>query len=97
MRQVIAGEIKGVTSKVSFCEKIGEFQQSITKLENGTRYPTIDNLVNACIVFKINPSWLLLGRGEMFGTGNEGDAGIEALVDRLEKVERILDNAKKPA
>lgn len=84
MQCIIDEKIEGVTSKVEFATQVGEYKQNIRKMEIGTRYPTIDVLCNACLIFGIDPGWLLLGRGSMFPKGQEhGD-----LLRRLNELEK---------
>ena len=71
MKQVIALGLLDVHSKVDFADYIGIQHQNLAKIEAGDRYPTVEALCNACIHFQVDPSWLLLGTGEMFTTKKE--------------------------
>lgn len=49
--------------KTEFAETIGEHQQNMTKLENGERRPTLDQIGKACETYGYSPTWLVLGIG----------------------------------
>jgi hypothetical protein len=49
--------------RTEFAETIGEHQQNMTKMENGTRRPTLDQIGTACEVYGYSPTWLVLGIG----------------------------------
>lgn len=95
MKQVIANEIKGVTNRSEFAEKIGEYKQNISAIEGSTRYPTIDLLCSICIEFDVNPGWLLLEQGNMFSTGGSiTDIGVLRRLNEIEKM--VNDRFPKP-
>ena len=89
MKQVIAKDL--ATSQKDFAEKVGEYAQNISKIESGSRYPTIEMMCNSCIIFNINPSWLLLNSGEMF-TSDTKTIGLE---ERIETIEKELKQIKR--
>lgn len=94
MRQIIADELEGVTTKSQFAERVGEHQQNISRMVKGERYPTIDVLVNICLIFKVDPAWLLLNKGTMFPSlQSMMDSG---LFQRMAEIEKML-NIPKPA
>jgi len=92
MKQIIANEIKDVTNRSQFAEKVGEYKQNISKIESGERYPTIETICTMCLVFGVDPGWILLERGEMFGGGQTipGD-----FLQRLNNLEKIVGKSKK--
>lgn len=83
MDQLIALEL--VKDKVSFSEKVGLYQQNLSKIITEERYPTIEVLCNICLVFKVNPEWLLTGVGQMFITTSEN-----GLIERITNIEKEL-------
>lgn len=64
--QVIALRIDGIRNDTQFAQSIGEYQQNLSKMENGERYPTLDMIGNLCRVYRVSPTWLILGTGKMF-------------------------------
>jgi hypothetical protein len=51
-------------SRVEFTKEVGAHQQNLTKMESGTRYPTLENIALTCKKFGYNPIWLILGIGD---------------------------------
>ena len=89
MKQVIANELQDITTQKEFADKVGEYAQNISKIESGTRYPTIEMLCNTCIIFNVDPGWLLLEKGTMFGKENE-----QSLLERVIKLEKQMKKQK---
>jgi phage repressor protein C with HTH and peptisase S24 domain len=58
-------QIRGKESVLSFSKKLGIHRNTLPKYESGERTPDSDLLSFVCKMFNINPSWLLLGEGEM--------------------------------
>lgn len=103
MKDIIAKGIKEVRNRSQFAELIGEYQQNLSKMEKGGRYPTIDSLAKICTEFGVSERWLLTSRGNMYASGAEpGQEPVAAKVleleNRLRKVEGyIRENGLKPA
>lgn len=64
--QIIALRIHGIRNDSQFAESIGEYQQNISKMEKGDRYPTLDAIGNLITIYNVSPNWLILGTGPMF-------------------------------
>jgi transcriptional regulator with XRE-family HTH domain len=90
MKQVIALEREGVDTRAAFAQMIGEHSQNISKMEHGTRYPTIEAICLMCDAFKINPSWLLMGTGDMWLDNWEA-----TLMSRLSAIEKAVADTPK--
>jgi len=58
--------IPGAETKELFLTTVNEYQQNYSQMRNGQRYATIDTIVLACMKWKVNPEWLLLGKGQVF-------------------------------
>jgi transcriptional regulator with XRE-family HTH domain len=71
----------------TFAKRVGIYQQNVSKIKNGQRYPTVETLVNLCVEFGVNPAWILLGRGDMFVK----DSSLEkSALDRLNRLEKTV-------
>lgn len=64
MRFIIANEMADNVS--DFAEQIGAYQSAISFIKKGERYATLDMVCTMCEKFNVNPSWILLNKGEMF-------------------------------
>ena len=95
MKQIIADEKAGTQKE--FAEAVDEFPQNITKIITGVRYPTVETLCKICLVYGIDPGWLLLNKNTMYGN-KTFDGGI---LERLNNIERMVKagevNIKKKA
>jgi transcriptional regulator with XRE-family HTH domain len=96
MRRILMARVKGCKTVSQFAAFIGEHPQNISKMENGTRFPTIDQVCRLCEVFGYSPNWLLLGKGNMEDTA-ELSATVAILKDKVTKIELQLEQltAKK--
>lgn len=77
-----------VKSRASFAQRIHTQPASISRWENETGFPTIENIADICTEFAISPDWLMMGRGQMFG-----DAEIVVRLSGLEKRMELLEAA----
>lgn len=89
-RTCVANRVNDITTQTEFALMVGEYNQNISRMENGTRYPTIETLALTCEVFGIDANWLLLGVGDM----KPGDETKRRL-DLIEKQLQALTK-KKP-
>jgi len=64
--------IRGQTSLKEFAETLGVHPNTITNYEKG-RSPDSDFLALVCEKYKVNPTWLLTGEGEM----NTSEPGLD--------------------
>lgn len=52
-----------VKSRTEFARSVGEHQQNLAAMENGTRSPTLEQVARACDLYGYSPTWLILNRG----------------------------------
>lgn len=73
----------------AFAKSVGQVSQNMHKLMKGQTVST-NVMESTCRVHRVNPTWLLLGEGEMFMKDdiNERVAQLEARVKKLESVGR---------
>jgi len=91
MKQVIALEKEGITTRSEFAVIIGEYGQNISKMEQGSRYPTLESICRICTIFKVNPEWVLLGEGDMWNV----EGGSKTLMKRLNEIESSIKKIEK--
>jgi hypothetical protein len=51
-------------TRVEFMSAVGAHQQNLTPMEQGTRYPTLENIALTCKKYGYNPTWVILGVGD---------------------------------
>jgi transcriptional regulator with XRE-family HTH domain len=68
MKAVIATH-ETVQTRKEFAEHIGTTNQFISRWSSGEANCTVENIAIACKKFRINPTYLILGQGEMFTAG----------------------------
>ncbi len=49
-----------------FAQKLGIYQQQLSKYEGGHNKPSIEFLIKLNEIFNLNIDWLLTGKGNMF-------------------------------
>mgnify|MGYP000080374015 CR=1 FL=1 len=69
-----------------FGERIGVTRGSMSNIENGNRNLTEQMTKSICREFSVDYIWLTTGEGEMF---------IDTDDDFLERIDRIMDDARK--
>jgi hypothetical protein len=85
---------RAVRTRKAWGERIHTDPSRINSWENMNGHPTVENLVDMCKEFSISPDWLLLGKGEMFGSA-EIIKRIEDLETRVADVEMHMNLRKK--
>lgn len=96
MKQIIADGTEGVKNMKEFAEKVGEYPQNISRIEAGSRFPTIEMLCKMCLIFKISTGWILLGRGEMKTTAQKSLlTDMSSLALRLKEIEKKIARTDK--
>jgi len=76
--------IRGQTSLKEFAENLGVHPNTITNYEKG-RTPDADFLTLVCEKYKVNPTWLLIGDGDMKANGPGLDEAWNVLVSEWEE------------
>lgn len=66
MRIIIAERKNGCKNASQFSEMIGEHAQNISKINNGQRSPTLEQVARICNTFNLSPAWLILGKGNIY-------------------------------
>lgn len=94
MNQIIAARKDGCKSDKDFAISIGEYQQNISKMVKGERYPTIDLIGRVCDIYHISPTWLIQGKGMMFEPADI-NAGIASLEQRMSTAEKQIELMSK--
>lgn len=87
--------IKEIISKffdtqANFAKYLGISRQSVFRYINGDNQLTIQTLVKLANDYNINPTWLLLGKGNMLLSDNDNinnNEIIQQLQDRLKELE----------
>ena len=88
MKRVMS-EDPEIRSRNAFALRIGTTKVTVYRWENDTGSPTVDNIVNLCVEFGVSPSYLLLGKGDMFG--KEADPISTRILHTLSRLERKMD------
>lgn len=52
-----------VKTRTEFAKSVGEHQQNLVAMENGSRAPTLEQIAKACDLYGYSPTWLILNRG----------------------------------
>jgi hypothetical protein len=90
------GEISG---QKDFAKSIGANPSIISQWKTAKQHCTLAQVYSACQVYSVSPSWLVLGIGEVFMSGNQiTQLGVNQKVADLEKriarMEFVLRNSK---
>lgn len=78
-----------VKNKTEFAKRVGEHQQNITKMEAGTRSPTIDQLAAVCKLWGYNMNWIVMNASPK-KIDPKMNVPIEQRVSVLEQQVRVL-------
>jgi transcriptional regulator with XRE-family HTH domain len=73
---------------------IGAFQENMSAIEKGQRYPTIEMLCNLCLKYGVSPAWLLLNTGEMFRDETLNIGSLFARMNEIEERMKKEENAE---
>lgn len=76
-------------SQAQFAASLGISHRTYTHIETGSRNPSAETLVKLHEVYRVNPSWILLGIG-LPRIGEES----EALLDFLKELDAYIDERK---
>lgn len=56
-------ESQQAKTRSEFARSVGEHQQNLAAMENGSRSPTLEQVARACDIYGYSPTWLILNRG----------------------------------
>ena len=70
-------------TQLSFGERLGVDRGMITSVESARQNPSLNYIELLERKTKINLYWLLLGRGDMFGSGDASDGANKVEMDKL--------------
>lgn len=85
-----------ITTVAAFAESIGQFPQNISKFNNNEKQVTLQMLIDICMKYKVNPTFIVLGKGEMFlrddasYLGDTLEKNIKSLERRVKELEKSL-------
>lgn len=84
-------KLKGgkVDSVKAFAASIGQSPQNFSKYSTHGQHVSIVVVIDACKRYRINPTWLVLGEGEMF-LGEQPEPALEDIKRRLIRIEKLL-------
>lgn len=90
MAEAIASD--QVKTRMEFAESIGEHQQNLSKMKQGTRAPTLEHIAIACKKYGYSPTWVMLGIGDkkMKGGQNSLDERILSLEKDMALIQKEL-------
>jgi len=80
--------------KEDFCNAVGAHPAGLSRWVKGTASPTLEHIAMLCIQFNANPTYLILGRGEMFGTKKADSGAINKIESRLIELENMVRNSQ---
>ena len=66
-------ELRGEQSVAEFCRQFGIHRNTLPRYESGERTPDADFIAALCKHYSVNPSWLLLGEGPVYLSGDNGE------------------------
>jgi transcriptional regulator with XRE-family HTH domain len=90
---------KSGNNQVEFAQSLGVSKGSLILYQSNKRKPDSSLLVTLCELYKVNPTWLLLGEGEPFAKGDtqEGDVIGSGDVMAFDPVTRLLKHEEQQA
>lgn len=78
-----------ITSVKAFARSIGQLPQNFSKFKTHKQHVTLPIIAEACKLYKINPTFLILGEGELF-LSNDLTALIDKHEKRIKRLEKML-------
>lgn len=78
-----------ITDAKSFAESIGLTSQIFSKYNTHKQHVTLPIIVKACIKYRMNPTYIILGEGLPFLDEKYVDK-VKELEDRLKRIEKML-------
>jgi hypothetical protein len=82
-----------------FSQKLGVSRDSLINYQQSRTSPDSRFLSTLCVLYRVNPTWLLLGEGEPFGkvSTQEGDATERGKALTMDPVMQILNEEEERA
>lgn len=81
-----------------FAKEVGEYPQNFSKMEKGSRFPTLDHIARACEKYNYNANWVMLNSGSK-KMDKRQEVPIEKRVSDLEiqvrSLKKIVSVGKK--
>jgi hypothetical protein len=82
-------------NRTTFAKSVGEHQQNLPAMENGTRSPTLEQIATACRMYGYSPTWLIFGTGDKKMKAKD-EMSLDQRISELEaEVARIKRLVKK--
>jgi transcriptional regulator with XRE-family HTH domain len=99
MRSIIASDPQ-VKNQEQFAKAIGIVKQALSRWKSGQANSTLENVAQVCHRFKVNPSYLIMGVGDVF-LYSESKVNIEHRVAELQlsvsQLQMQMSKMKKPS
>lgn len=80
-----------INSVRAFAESIGQLPQNFSKYN--TKHKQMVSapiIIAACKLYRINPTWIMLGEGEMY-LSSDLQAKTSDLEERMKRIEKLLE------
>ena len=87
VKRIIADR-KDTPSKDILARRIGTSPAAVSLWETGSRWPTVEDMVNLCKRYGVSAEYLLLGEGEIFSGAKDS---IASRIAELEKRVKVLE------
>ncbi|WP_346236703.1 hypothetical protein ABDK00_014270 [Niabella insulamsoli] len=94
IRTIIKDRAHGIKTVAELAPKIGAFQQNISLMEKGDRYPTLEQVAKLCETFEFSTEWIMLGKGQLQLNGQKSSENEDRFI-RIEKALNELLKASK--
>lgn len=82
-------------NRTAFAKSVGEHQQNLPAMENGTRAPTLEQIATACRIYGYSPTWLILGTSEKKMSAKDEkttDERLSELEAEVVRIKRLIKN-----
>jgi transcriptional regulator with XRE-family HTH domain len=90
---------KSGNNQVKFAQSLGVSKGSLILYQSNKRKPDSSLLVTLCELYKVNPTWLLLGEGKPFPEGGTQEGKVTCLGDVMviDPVAQLLNQEERGA
>jgi hypothetical protein len=91
-----------VNNRKEFAESVGEHQQNLSRMDKGTRSPTLEQIATACLKYGYSANWVMLNMGMKKLTKEKKETGtIDQRINNLEtevaRITRSLLRMQQPS